>query len=216
MGTVIAFAVFFILIAAFVLKSTDTAKSTSRNEPIRSYEKIEKTKKTTCSPLKVRSVHDIERIEALPVAKIVRVIDGDTVDVLLNDRVHRIRLDAIDCPEDGQEWGDMATRGLIKLIGGKWVKLEKHGIDPYGRIIATLFIFSVENGEWINVNERMVMYGHGWVMRIYYNHLPKQRKRKLNDLERWARSKKIGLWEKEDPIPPWQWRKNRNGLKNAC
>lgn len=216
METAIGFVVFFILIVAFALKSSNTPKQTSRNEPIRSYETIEKTKKIAYSPLKVRSVHDIERIEALPMAKIVRVIDGDTVDVSMNNRIYRIRLDAIDCPEDGQEWGDMATRGLIKMIGGKWVKLEKHGIDPYGRTIATLFIFSVEKGEWINVNERMVMYGHAWVMRIFYNHLPKQRKWKLNDLEKWAKSKRIGLWEKEDPIPPWEWRKSQNGWKNAC
>jgi endonuclease YncB( thermonuclease family) len=69
----------------------------------------------------------------------------------------------IDCPEDGQEWGDIATRGLIKLIGGKSVRLEAHGTDSHGRTLGTLFVYLQHKGEWQNVNERMVTLGHAWV-----------------------------------------------------
>jgi len=27
-----------------------------------------------------------------------------------------------------------------------------------------------------------------------------------NRLKRWARSKKAGLWQTPNPIPPWKWR----------
>ncbi len=118
----------------------------------------------------------------------------------------KVRLDSIDCPEDGQHWGDIAAYGLIKLVGGKTVHLEEHGIDPYGRTLATIYVRQSDGDAWQNVNERMVTLGHAWVMRRYYDHLPNDRQTKLNRLEAWAKSKKVGLWKTENPIPPWKWR----------
>jgi endonuclease YncB( thermonuclease family) len=156
---------------------------------------------------KVRHQNDLDRIQALPIVKVEHVIDGDTVIVSSTSAEIKIRLDSIDCPEDGQEWGDIATRGLIKLIGGKSVRLEAHGTDSHGRTLGTLFVFLQDKGEWQNVNERMVTLGHAWVMRLFYGHLPKSRQQKLNQLERWAKSKRVGLWKTDNPIPPWKWRK---------
>ncbi len=133
-------------------------------------------------------------------------MDGDTVIVAKARQKISIRLSSIDCPEDGQEWGDIATAGLIKLIGGKHVQVEGHGMDHYGRTIATLYVHNDNDSTWMDVNERMVTLGHAWVMRRYYKHLPKHRQTKLNDLERWAKSKRVGLWKLPDPIPPWKWR----------
>ena len=155
----------------------------------------------------VRSSDDVERIEMLPEVKVNQVIDGDTVVVTAIDSQLTVRLDSIDCPEDGQEWGDIAKWGLIKLIGGKVVRLEVHGSDVHGRTLGTLFVHLHDKGEWQNVNERMVTIGHAWVMRMYYGHLPKSRQQKLNQLERWAKSKRVGLWNYDNPIPPWKWRK---------
>jgi micrococcal nuclease len=118
----------------------------------------------------------------------------------------RIRLDSIDCPEDGQYWGDTATYGLIKLIGGRRVHLEIHGLDSHGRTLATIYVRHEDRGEWTNVNERMITLGHAWVMRKFYDHLPRDRQDKLNRLENWARSRKVGLWRAQSPIPPWRWR----------
>jgi len=149
-----------------------------------------------------------EQIPHLPKVKVRWVLDGDTVIVLKGRKEIRIRLDSIDCPEDGQEWGDSAKYGLVKLIGGRMVHLEEHGIDPYGRTLATIYVWHEKKNEWLNVNEHMVTLGHAWVMRVFYDHLPKDRQGKLNVLEGWAKSKKIGLWQTENPIPPWQWRKD--------
>ncbi|QKK06292.1 MAG: hypothetical protein HND56_11610 [Pseudomonadota bacterium] len=146
------------------------------------------------------------KINRLPRAGVLYVVDGDTVIVSKRWRKITIRLDAIDCPEDGQYWGDAAKYGLIKLIGGQRVHIEEHGIDVYGRTLATIYVFDKNKNDWLNVNERMVTLGHAWVMRRFYNHLPKDRQGKLNQLERWAKSKKIGLWHAPNPTPPWQWR----------
>lgn len=152
------------------------------------------------------------QIQYLPKASVKRVLDGDTV--IANKDWHEItiRLDSIDCPEDGQPWGDIAKYGLIKMIGGGDVRIEEHGIDPHSRTLATLYVWDNKRNDWTNVNERMVMLGHAWVMRLYYDHLPKDRQEKINRLERWARAKKIGLWSMPHPVPPWKWRKG--GYRN--
>ena len=148
-----------------------------------------------------------DQIQNLPKVTVRWVIDGDSIIATKGWHDITIRLDAIDCPEDGQYWGDIAKYGLIKLIGGKTVYLEDHGIDLHGRTLATIYIRHRQKNEWLNINERMVTLGHAWVMRRFYDHLPKDRQDKLNRLESWARSKKIGLWHASDPIPPWEWRR---------
>lgn len=140
-------------------------------------------------------------------AKVLKVIDGDTVIVVSRRQKIKVRLDAIDCPENDQPWGDTAKYGLIKLIGGREIWLEEHGVDPHGRTLATLYVEDRETNTHLNVNERMVTLGHAWVARIYCDHLSSARKVQLNRLERWARSKNVGLWKTSRPIPPWRWRR---------
>jgi micrococcal nuclease len=149
----------------------------------------------------------------LPEAKVLQVLDGDTLIVARGWAQTMIRLDSIDCPEDGQHWGDIAAYGLIKLVGGRRVHVEEYGLDFHGRTLATIYVRHANGREWVNVNERMVTLGHAWVMRRYYDHLPNDRQAKLNRLEAWAKAKKVGLWRTGNPIPPWQWRK-REGVRS--
>ena len=137
------------------------------------------------------------------------ILDGDTVEVRIEGRTVRVRLDSIDCPEGGQPWGNTAKAGLIKMIGRKPVLLEVHGVDDYGRMLATVFARYGPEGKLTNVNERMVMLGHAWVLRGYCAHLPQERRKQLFRLEAWARSKKVGLWRTPDPVPPWKWRRRQ-------
>ena len=94
-----------------------------------------------------------------------------------------------------QEWGDIAKYGLIKLIGGRRIRFQTHARDRYGRTVATLYVRRKDNGEWQNVNARMVTLGHAWVYGQHYADLPPERRNELNRLERWARSKRVGLWK---------------------
>lgn len=149
-------------------------------------------------------------IEGLVDVKVDYVEDGDTLFVVTGWSKTKIRLAGIDCPEGTQPWGDIAKAGLIKMVGGRRkVRLEEHGFDVYGRTLATIYVRDKQSAEWLNVNERMVMLGHAWVLRGFRDTLPMDRQAKLNRLENWAKSKKVGLWKTEDPIPPWQWRQTR-------
>jgi endonuclease YncB( thermonuclease family) len=178
-----------------------------RQEPISSAQKDSRQAVSKTQTLNAATVK--EQIECLPSFDVEQIIDGDTVIVSNTWNEVKIRLDSIDCPEDDQHWGDTATYGLIKLIGGREVRIEEHGQDHYGRTLATIYVRQGARAEWMNVNERMVTLGHAWVMRRFYGHLPNDRKSQLNRLERWARSKRVGLWKTPNPIPPWKWRNDR-------
>ena len=137
--------------------------------------------------------------------KVKFVMDGDSVQVWDGNEKHEVRLYGIDCPEYDQEWGETAKAGLIKLIGGRDVYLEEFGVDGYGRLLATVYVKS--DGELINVNEKMVVKGHAWVMRRFFKKLSRGRQVQLNRLESWAKEKRVGLWASDNPCPPWEWRK---------
>lgn len=163
-----------------------------------------------------REEADILRdMKSLPSATVDYVQDGDSVIVSIGTKKTTVRLDSIDCPESDQPWGSTAHAGLIKLIGGRLVRLEEHGFDDHGRTLATLYFLRIDRAEWVNVNERMLLLGHAWVMNKYFDHLPKCRQDKLFRLQKWARSRKVGLWATTNPIPPWRWRSAKRELNQS-
>jgi micrococcal nuclease len=147
-----------------------------------------------------------DRKQRYRTATVQHVIDGDTVIVATFWQEIRIRLASIDCPEGDQDWGDIATYGLIKLIGGRRIFFEEHCQDQYGRTVATIYVQHGDEAQLMNVNARMVTLGHAWVRRDFDGNLPKQRQDELYRLQSWARTKKVGLWNSPNPVPPWKWR----------
>ena len=193
---ILLFVVFLIAsVIAFSLKS-DKDKKPALDESI---------EKEVTNKKEARS--DRENFE---IKKVQYVIDGDTIIVGNYWNKFKVRLYAIDCPEDGQPWGDSAKFGLIRLIGGRHIRIESHGYDKYERKLATVYVQSDSDNEWVNVNAKMVVCGHAWVMRRFYEDLSRDRQNDLNSKEYWAKSKKVGLWKTENPIPPWKWRDNAN------
>jgi micrococcal nuclease len=129
----------------------------------------------------------------------VSVLDGDTIEVLHNNRAERIRLSGIDCPEKGQAYGNNAKHAASKLVFGKEVTLQTHGLDKYGRTLGDVFL-----PDGTNVNQELVKQGWCWWYRKY---APGDTK--LERLEKDARNAKKGLWADAAPIPPWVYRKVR-------
>ena len=76
--------------------------------------------------------------------KVIRVIDGDTVDLLVDEedepRQIRVRLEGIDAPEAGQPWGTRAAEYLSVLVHGKTVEVLSIGEDRYGRVLGRIYI----------------------------------------------------------------------------
>lgn len=77
-------------------------------------------------------------------ARVIRVIDGDTIVVLTDEKEQiKIRLEAIDCPESGQDFGTRAKQATSELCFNKSVRIEKFGIDQYGRTLAFVYVGNV-------------------------------------------------------------------------
>ncbi|TKS61937.1 MAG: hypothetical protein EWM72_00063 [Nitrospira sp.] len=93
---------------------------------------------------------------------IVRVIDGDTLEVLHNQHRERIRLSGIDCSEKGQAYGKHAKQAASELVFGKEVTLHTFNKDKYRRTIADV---SLPDGT--NVNQSLVKDGWCWWYRKY-------------------------------------------------
>ena len=128
---------------------------------------------------------------------VVSILDGDTIQVLHNNRAERIRLNGIDCPEKGQAYGKRAKQAASALVFGKQVTLQTFGKDKYGRTIADVLL-----PDDTNVNQALVRDGWCWWYRKY---APGDTK--LEMLEAVAKAARRGLWADPHPVPPWEWRK---------
>lgn len=83
--------------------------------------------------------------------KVVGVADGDTVTVLSkNNEQIRVRLYGIDAPESAQAFGARAKQALARMVFGKVVRVEEKDRDRYGRVVARLYVGSVDvNAELV-------------------------------------------------------------------
>jgi len=81
---------------------------------------------------------DVETTQAL----VTRVIDGDTVEVEIDDSLYKVRYIGIDTPEVGQPCADEATEINRQLVEGKVVRLEKDisETDKYGRLLRYVYV----------------------------------------------------------------------------
>lgn len=134
--------------------------------------------------------------------QVVNVADGDTITVLTYNGKEKIRLGQIDAPEishfgsPSQPYGKEATIFLKSLVAKRSVRVEVDDIDRYGRNVGTVYV----SGN--NVNREMVKNGYAWVYRQY------TKDSTLMDLEKTARTKRIGLWTLDNPIYPPDFRKS--------
>lgn len=133
---------------------------------------------------------------------VINVVDGDTIILLEKTeegkRTHRVQLEGIDAPEQGQDGGKEAKDYLEKLIWGETVTVEYTGNDQYGRILGVVMC-----GESC-ANDEMVK--EGWAWRYKFS-----TSRKLASYESEARAGKKGLWAEPDPVSPWEWRDRNKG-----
>ena len=139
-------------------------------------------------------------------AKVIKVIDGDTITVLKDTQRIKIRFYGIDTPEKRQAFGKAAKRHLISFVGCQYVDVQPITHDRYGRLIALIHV-----GD-LNVNRAMVADGYAWVYRRYC------RKAFCSDwlaLEKSASEQHLGLWQDPNPMPPWEWRRQRRTGKTS-
>ena len=136
--------------------------------------------------------------------EVVGVNDGDTVTVFFADekRQQKIRLATIDAPEYAQPYGKKSRQYLSDLVFKKKIRLRELGRDKYGRIIGEIFI------DEKNINVEQIKSGFAW----HYKHHERQQSYKerviYSEAEKYAREQRLGVWQDDNPIPPWEYRRN--------
>ena len=132
-------------------------------------------------------------------ATVVRVYNGDTLNLDVQGETVRIRLYGIDAPESGQDGNVAATRFLRRLVLEHPVEVKILETDRLEQAFAVV----IREGKESSVNAAMVANGYAWVNPDLC---------KTDDCPRWkkiesqARMLKLGIWSDYDVVPPWEFR----------
>jgi micrococcal nuclease len=132
----------------------------------------------------------------IPENQVIRVIDGDTIEVYQNKKVEKIRMIGLNTPESVDPrkqvecFGIEASDRLKELIEGKIVKLETDETqdkeDRFGRKLRYVFL-----GDE-NINQKMIADGYGFE---YTYKVPYKYQNEFKEAQKSARKKSLGLWD---------------------
>lgn len=94
-------------------------------------------------------------------AELVRVIDGDTIEVVVNGETRRVRYIGMDTPEREDDFFAEATNANAQLVTGETLTLVKDvsETDRYDRLLRYVFV-----GENIFVNYELVKQGYAQIV----------------------------------------------------
>ncbi|MFK7734471.1 MAG: thermonuclease family protein [Pirellulaceae bacterium] len=128
--------------------------------------------------------------------RVVRVLDGDTFEFLLeDDSIKRIRLYGIDAPEPGQPFWKTSKVLLSGLLKNGALRAVEVDTDAYGRMIANVYAGDV------SVSLELVESGLAW---HYSRYAPDDEELELAQAD--AKEAKRGLWSEDKATAPWDWR----------
>jgi endonuclease YncB( thermonuclease family) len=137
--------------------------------------------------------------------KVISIADGDTITVLdSNERQHKVRLLGIDAPEKNQPFGNQSKQSLTGMVFGKTVVIDYNKRDKYARIIGKVLL----DGNDINLEQ--VKRGLAWHYKQYEKEQELADRSIYANGEYLARRDSKGLWADQNPVPPWEFRKNRS------
>ncbi len=131
--------------------------------------------------------------------KVVGIADGDTLTVLdASNAQHKIRLNGIDAPEIGQDFGQASKQNLSMLAFSKDVAVVWSKRDRYGRIVGTV-IYGALDLSLIQLRD-----GFAWYFRQYEQDVPPVERLLYAAAEEAARTQRRGLWQQPGARPPWE------------
>ena len=154
---------------------------------------------TTASP-RPEAPRAVARIEGV----VERVYDGDSFRMRTADgRELGVRIAGIDAPERTQPFANVSRRALHDAIGNRDVRIEAVKVDPYGRVVARVFV----GGRDIGLEQ--IDQGLAWHFARYDADLAPAERERYARAQAAARERRVGLWQQNDPLAPWLFRKER-------
>jgi len=148
------------------------------------------------------------------VGDVVQVIDGDSLWFADGTgQRHEFRLQGIDAPEGRQAFGDAARDHLAELVLGRTVRIDVFGVDDYDRYLGRVWVAPPGCDTCpldVDANLALVDAGMAWWYRQYRKQQSPADREAYERAEREARDQQRGLWSQPNPMPPWQWRRQKN------
>ncbi len=130
--------------------------------------------------------------------RVIEVNDGDVITVFNLNRPVRIKLLAVDAPEAGQAFGDVAKKHLTDLVYDRSVLVEYQGISADGSLVGRVMLDKTDIGA------QMIRDGAAWFDASNHDRLNAADREVYQQSEQAARRERRGLWQAEDPIAPWE------------
>ncbi|ULJ65070.1 thermonuclease family protein [Wielerella bovis] len=144
-------------------------------------------------------------------ATVTHIHDGDTIRVLdEHGQKQRIRLAYIDAPEvsPAQAHGIASRDALRQLLTRQTVRIDVWDIDRYGRQVARVML---DNQD---INLTQIQTGNAWHYRsIARKNQHQQDYEYYQAAENQAKSARLGLWRKRNPVAPWHFRQQNRQVK---
>lgn len=134
---------------------------------------------------------------------VISVHDGDTLTLQIGIEQKKIRLAGIDAPELKQLFGPESRDALRQSVLNQSVTVDTNKQDRYGRAVGKVLL----NGE--DVNLKQVSAGLAWVYTDYIKELSVEDRQQYSAAETAANDAHIGLWQDEQPVAPWTYRKTK-------
>jgi endonuclease YncB( thermonuclease family) len=132
---------------------------------------------------------------------VIAVTTGSTLTVQDADRKqHRVRLAGIDPPEKGQGFHERSRQHLSELTLKKQAQLDCYRVDGSKRRVCRASV----NGR--DVALAQVQAGLAWHYKRFEKEQTASERAAYSRAEEQARAARIGLWQSEKPVPPWQFR----------
>jgi endonuclease YncB( thermonuclease family) len=173
--------------------------------------------------------------------KVIRVLDGDTIEVLKVDvagkRPVRIRLTGIDAPEKSQPFGEKCRESLATLVAGKNVRVDVRGTDRYSRQLGVILVAvpaiggvqtSMAPGQApgaapspsprpteVDANLAQISAGCAWHYKQYQKQQKPEERHSYSEAEERARAARLGLWRDPSPEAPWEYRRDSRGSRRT-
>ena len=129
------------------------------------------------------------------IAFVMQVIDGDTIEVILNGESYKLRYIGIDAPEPGMDCSQESTDANRSMVENQIVELERDfsDIDQYGRLLRYVYL-----PDGTLVNAELVRLGLA-VALAYPPDTKHQEIINLNELE--ARNSAACIWKPATSTP---------------
>lgn len=198
----------FLILIIFVLMAFMTMSFFTKEKAVDTVQSIPNREATN----EVIKLIDVNGVVLCDIAD---AIDGDTILCLKNKSEQiKVKLFGIDAPELDQPYGQEAKQLLNQMLHEDiFISIRKitkdntylvdiNYIDTLCREPITSESECTTNLE--NINSNMIETGHAW-----YDLSEEENDPNFQTDERNARYYKNGLWSQSNPIPPWEWRKQK-------